>query len=313
MNKKIYKYLLYLVTTIFFFVTIVKIDIKVFQHLLNLNIFTIFTLLMLQILTIMVISHQWYILIKVFNSNINFLKVVELNLIGTFTESITPGVKSGGEGVKLILLKKNFNLQYNEGIAVIILQKTLSFLIFLSLFVFSIFNTKLKIPLNINQTFLLITLGLGIIIGIYRFIPENLKRVISSFIKKVYQNLLLFKDKKNLLIYLIVNNLIVWLGFPLKLLIISKALNIQLNFLEVSTIIFITYGVSMLPTTPGSIGTYEGIMTLLLKLSSVSTEKALVTAVITRFFTFYLVVLGSGLYLFIKNFYYKFFKNSSNN
>jgi uncharacterized protein (TIRG00374 family) len=56
----------------------------------------------------------------------------------------------------------------------------------------------------------------------------------------------------------------------------------------------------MLPTTPGSVGTYEGMMTLLLKLFSVSTEKAFIIAIITRFFTFYLVVLVSGIYLMIK-------------
>ncbi|SHJ63696.1 hypothetical protein SAMN02745227_00290 [Anaerobranca californiensis DSM 14826] len=300
MNKKIYKYFLYLIVTFLFLLAITKIDLKVFQYVLSLNMITITALLVLQGLTIAVISHQWYILIKVFNSNISFLKAVELNLIGTFTESITPGVKSGGEGVKLILLKKFFNLQYNEGIAVIILQKTISLIIFLSLFIFSILNTNLKVPINPAQTFPIIFLSLTIIIGIYKLIPKKYQEIITDFIKKVYQNLLLFKEKKILLVYLILNNFLVWLGFPLKLLIISKALNIQLNFLQVSTIIFITYGISMLPTTPGSVGTYEGMMTLLLKLFSVSTEKAFIIAIITRFFTFYLVVLVSGIYLMIK-------------
>lgn len=297
MPAKKYNYLFCSVILVLFIFTVSKMDFNVFQYLANFNFSTILTLVFLQILTIVIISHQWYSLIKIFNPHVGYLKVIELNVIGTLTESITPAVKSGGEGVKLFLLNRDFSLEYNEGLSVIIVQKTVSSLVFLLYFFIALsknrFNLNIQ-PLNYLY-FTLVIMALFLIY--YFFAPMKIKRKVSTFAKKVAADLLGFKEKKILLGYLTFNNLIVWLGYPIKFFIVSRAFNVDLSFITLSAIIFITYGVSMLPTTPGSIGTYEGTMTLLLRIIGVPTQKALAIAIVTRFFTFWLVVILSGLYL----------------
>lgn len=277
--------------------SISKMNFSVLSYLSNFSMSTIILLVLLQILTIVIISHQWYALAREFNKGISFLKIIELVVIGTFTESITPAVKSGGEGVKLLLLKRDFSLMYNEGLSIIIVQKTISSLVFMFYFCISVTQTKFKVDVQLFHCMYVMLAVIALMLSYFFFAPKNVKNKVSVFITKVVTDLASFKNKKMLLGYLTLNNLIVWLGYPIKLFIITRVFNVELNIIQLSAVIFITYGVSMLPTTPGSIGTYEGTMTLLFRFVGVPTNKALAIAIVTRFFTFWLVVILSGLYI----------------
>ncbi|QNO16275.1 flippase-like domain-containing protein [Alkalicella caledoniensis] len=300
--KKFFKWSFYFLVIVLFLYTVRKIDFNILNHLKSLSLWKVAFLILLQCLSIVIIALQWQSIIQKFHTKVNLLKIVELNIIGTFTESITPAVKSGGEGVKLLLLKQYFSMEYNEGLSVIIAQKVVSAGVFFLYFLISIICLDFKFTLSYQSCFLF--LGILLILGItlYYLFPKKYKAKTTQFLKKVKENLDLIRQDNKLFYQLLVNNLIVWLGYPLKLYIVSSAFDVQLSFFQLSGIIFITYGVSMLPTTPGSIGTYEGTMAMLLTLNKVPLDIALGVSMITRFFTFWLVVLGSGIYLLIKQF-----------
>lgn len=300
--KKFFKWSFYSLVIVLFLYTVRKIDFNILNHLKSLSLWKVALLILLQCLSIVIIALQWQSIIQKFYTKVNLLKIVELNIIGTFTESITPAVKSGGEGVKLLLLKQYFSMEYNEGLSVIIAQKVVSACVFFLYFLISIICLDFKFTLSYQSCFLV--LGILLILGItlYYLFPKKYKAKTAQFLKKVKENLDLIRKDNKLFYQLLVNNLIVWLGYPLKLYIVSSAFDVQLSFFQLSGIIFITYGVSMLPTTPGSIGTYEGTMTMLLTLNKVPLDTALGVSMITRFFTFWLVVFGSGIYLLIKQF-----------
>lgn len=270
---------------------------------------------LLQIVTIVLINFQWYSLSRQLGEKIAFRKLFYINMMGTFVESITPSVKAGGEATKVMLLKREIGFSTGKSAALVMLQKIISITIFLVLNIVSMiwFSFSVKdVGANINSIlfscFILIAIIIGLIFftlspgrlgKLLKIIPlksttkEKLNGGIEMFTETIKQFAL---NKKG--IYKQVGlSIFIWSFFALKAYFIARSLDINISFVAMAVVTYLTYMVGMLPLLPGGIGTFEGSMILLLIPMGVEASNGMALALTLRFVTFWFVFIFSGIYL----------------
>ncbi|ADU31042.1 lysylphosphatidylglycerol synthase transmembrane domain-containing protein [Evansella cellulosilytica] len=257
-------------------------------------------LIILQIFTILLINYQWVELAKRVFPTIRFKEMLTIQMIGTFAESITPAAKTGGEAVKVILLRKTFRSNYGEAIALVSVQKLISMLAFFPIatisFIFMWRNMSIAtISVNQFQFYIIIIVTTSLFMYIVYKLKDRvakIKELMSGFKEQVKK---ITNHRRNCAKQLLLS-LIVWALFPVKAYFISMALQMNVNLLTISAVTFVAYLIALLPLTPGGIGTFEGAVIVLLQEFHIGIEEALIFAVILRFITYWFVILISFIY-----------------
>ncbi|KNF07851.1 protein of unknown function UPF0104 [Gottschalkia purinilytica] len=295
---------------------------KIYRNILSFDYVLVIEACLLQVITIILLNIQWYTISIQMGEKIPFKRILNINMAGTFTESITPSVKAGGELAKIIMLKNEIGLSGSKATAIVGVQKVVSFISFLALNLISIFwfltTTNIDKPyitriIIISFIALILIFGFIIIIMVYPNIINFLLKIISmkdERKQKVSENISKFsnsfrsaiKDKK-LLISQLLLSLVIWEFFAIKAYFIAKGLNLDIGFISISVITYLTYMVGMLPLLPGGAGTFEGSMMLFLIPLGVSSDKGMSLAIVFRFVTFWFVFITSALYLGIRYIY----------
>lgn len=78
---------------------------------------------------------------------------------------------------------------------------------------------------------------------------------------------------------------------------VMKGFAIEMDYLSIAAITFLSYIMGMIPILPGSIGSFEGAMLVLLAIRGVSMEVGVSIAFVFRFTTFWFEFLVSCLIL----------------
>ncbi|OEF97762.1 lysylphosphatidylglycerol synthase transmembrane domain-containing protein [Desulfuribacillus alkaliarsenatis] len=269
----------------------------------------------LQIITIYLICLQWQLIAKKMGCIIPFKNIFHINMAGTFVESVTPAAKAGGEAAKVVLLKPHLNNSTSQALALVGLQKTISMVCFLFLCIvslswflltFSDFGTE-SVALIIGLLFIIAFVALlgafikkpMLIHSLVAYLPvkESFKDRICTSMTTIDATIKsALKDKYVLTSQLILSTFI-WLFFAVKSYYIALSLQVDIGFIAIAVITYLTYMVAMVPITPGGLGTFEGSMVLLLAPLGVALHEALLLALIIRFVTFWFVFAVSALYL----------------
>ncbi|MCK8826460.1 flippase-like domain-containing protein [Natroniella acetigena] len=284
------------------------------------NYFVIFSLCILQLISLTITSYQWYILISKFQKPLSFKKVMSIHLAAKFTENITPSVKVGGEATKLYLLNRLFKINYEKSTSLLLINKFASFLPFLvicSVFLgASIFTFKL--PPAVYLSFLALSTTFIIIFLLYSKVSNNnsLKELscnnsskpslINKFLKLslVNKSIAFFsnaiEETNNLisnqeLIKLYFLSAVVWFIYPIHVYYIISMLGVQSTFTLIAIATYSAYSVSMIPLSPGGLGSYEATMVLILTLNGISATNGLAIVLLTRLVTYLFPLLISGI------------------
>ncbi|ABR47169.1 conserved hypothetical protein 374 [Alkaliphilus metalliredigens QYMF] len=273
---------------------------------------------LLQLITLGLISFQWIKMGQYLNLRICFWKMLDINLTGTFVESITPSVKAGGEATKAMMLCSQFKHSISEAVSLVGLQKTISSIGFMIMSGMSVlwFLLFTGIPMAdkkiVGGTFILFVLFITTLLWLlmsseihwlWAKIPIKqekqlkLMQIVNEF-QGNFRNAL--RDRRFFAIQLMLS-LGIWSLFAVKAYLIGQALGLEIGFFAIALTTYISYMVAMVPLTPGGIGTFEGMAILLMGSLGVPTAKAAAFALILRFVTFWFVFLLSALYLLIKN------------
>ncbi|ARE86157.1 hypothetical protein CLFO_04730 [Clostridium formicaceticum] len=288
---------------------------QVFKVLKDFSFASLLFVCLLQLLTILLLNLQWYKISLDMGEKVFFKDFVYMNIVGTFVESITPSAKAGGEATKVYLLKNKMGFSTGKAAALVAVQKTISLLAFLFLnilsmgwFVASVKMEGLQVQI-IFGSFLFLTVVLLVLILLILY-PSKLLNFIrglsikKTWVEKLYDILVtleatvrdMLKRKKQLLWQLTLS-VVIWLLFSVKAYLIAKGLNIQLSFIGVAVITYLTYMIGMLPLLPGGVGTFEGSMVFFLLPLGITSHEGIALALILRFVTFWLVFLLSALCL----------------
>ncbi|MDO5707266.1 MAG: lysylphosphatidylglycerol synthase transmembrane domain-containing protein [Andreesenia angusta] len=317
--KENIKKIVYFILFILFIYLLKTIDFKeTFESLKSMNVKYLCLALFFQIITIILVNIQWKSIGRWTGRKIRFMDIFKINCIGNIVDSLTPGVKVGGELARIYRMETILKINRTEAIAITGVQKSVSLFSFLiltilsSLFLFidkwnklETFRSIMILSIFISILFLFITILIFFrpnlsIKYVKRFIKsEKMKKNIENSIKNymnISKNII---NNRSLLFNQIVLGFVIWLLFAFKLYIVLIGFGININFIDIFPITYITYAIGMIPLLPGSIGSFEASMTFLLKLSSVLVYQGFMISIVFRFITFWFEFIISGLYLLL--------------
>ncbi len=281
----------------------------------QISLVVLMVLVALQALTQLLISYQWKRLAQMTDRRVTLMQMLQMNMVGSFVESITPSVKIGGEAVKIWWLKNSFNWSGIRAASLLMVQKSISGLMFLTVsFLFSaafIGNQWKKISLQWSGElpgifwfgrYLFILIFVVIIFKrIYQMEKMvNFRRTVSERFLEMMENVRSQWDemnhrKKEKRSQFMLSG-IIWLLYPVKMIILSKSIGLEITFVTAGAVVFLAYIAALIPILPGGIGTFEGTMVLLLTFTEVPPSQALALAIVFRTITFWLVCLISGAF-----------------
>ena len=110
---------------------------------------TVLVLFGLQIVTQLLISFQWYKIAKFSKACVSFRDMFYINCQGSVIDSITPGVKIGGEVARAVQISAMGNCSGEQAAAVVALQKLFSLSAFFFINLFALGYIAGQVALNI--------------------------------------------------------------------------------------------------------------------------------------------------------------------
>ncbi|MCL2198500.1 MAG: flippase-like domain-containing protein [Defluviitaleaceae bacterium] len=238
----------------------------------------------LQIATQLLINLQWYVIARLSGTKITFLNMFLANCQGNIIDSITPGVKFGGEVTRAVKISQTINCTGEQAAALVAVQK-----------IFSLSAMLTIISFVIGMPFLALLLLLFFApIRIKQKPPRFswMKRVRGFFIEVKNQAGKIRKNKLALAMVFLLS-LFIWFLYPVKMYILAIQFYPAADFINISVVTFSSYIVAMIPIFPGGLGGFEGTMSGLLVAMGVVISDAAVITVFFRFVTFWFVMLFS--------------------
>jgi len=272
-------------------------------------------LFLLQTFTLLMVSSQWFFMLKNNNNGIAFHEVFTIHMAGKFVESVTPSSKLGGETAKVYLFKKKMGITYQNAVSFLLAHKYISLLPFLILsFLFLVIaSIQFYLPRIVYISFMmLVFFFVLLLVLIYRekvrFDSDDIKSdkrnvfiIISSKIKKALEYLnksandvekILSRSERSKLFAI---SFLVWILYPVKIYLVATALGFEVGLLIAIIATYSAYLVSMLPISPGGLGTFEGTMASIFMINQLSLAEGMAIALLARSATFLFPLILSAI------------------
>ncbi len=237
---------------------------------------SLFLLFTLQIITIFGSALLWQIPLRRCSKSIAFLRTLRINLSGSLVETLTPSVKFGGEAVKLALFKKACGCSPSRMASLAALHT------YLWLMPFMVISSILLLAGALPDAFsgpwiLFISLVLILFPAGWRILrPQQFSQVRFPMLLPLVLSFLL------------------WLLYPIKVLIALSSLQIQgISYIQAAGSVFAGYLIGLLPFFPGGLGGFEAAMSYVLIQHGLSPVEASAAALVTRLGTFWFPLLLS--------------------
>jgi uncharacterized protein (TIRG00374 family) len=234
-----------------------------------------------------------------------------INSQGAVMDSITPGVKIGGEITRAVQITKITGCPGEQAAAIVAMQKIFSLSALFSIQLFAVGYLIGNIPLLQNTALQILIYGLPVLFlsatfGVF-IVPHRFKEALQSkkapkyswslrvrnFLITLADHLSSVRKQKKALTALVFLSYVIWLLYPIKMFIITIQFAPDISLFYVGAIAFVSYMVAMLPIFPGGLGGFEGTMTGLLLVVGFGINDAAVVTVLFRFVTFWFVLLLS--------------------
>ncbi len=305
------KILGYVTIIVLFIIIIESTDFKsIVKHLKRVEESTFVLLICLQVITQLLLAFQWSKITKRVIGKSSFIKILYIFTRGSVIEAITPGAKIGGEATRVYYLKKDFNCKTVEAVNIVLIQKCISMSVLLSICVISFVYlcSLITIHLSVLVQVLIAVLCLILIffmvsllffseklIKLFSLNDNKLINKIKGFIKN-YNDATKKLNRKSWLLQFSISA-IVWLLFPIKMLIIAHSFRLDIPFLILLAITMTSYMIGMFPITPGGLGTFEATMIALFSILSINNGVSVAITIIFRFITHWFVILISLVFV----------------
>lgn len=271
-------------------------------------------LLMIQVISQLLVNYQWCRIGKIMGGEYNFFRMLYVNARGAIIESVTPGVKVGGEVTRALLLKNELKYSVQEAATLVTIQKIVSFSSFfvINLFAFAHISNKIEIfqgsIVKFIVYFCLIALisTLAVIFACTSFLEKRIMNistkhkwtgVIKRYMMTVLLNIKVLKQTKGEMFKQLLLSFIIWLLFPAKMILLVRLFTVNCDWVFLTEVTFISYMVGMIPLLPGGLGSFEATMASLLIAMQINSSEALAITLLFRFITFWFVILISLLYV----------------
>ena len=250
--------------------------------------FDVLILLIFQGVTLTFIAMQWRVILRLHGHRVPLSTIVKMNAIGAFFEGLTPAAKTGGELYKFKHLSDR-GVPKRTALQVMLVQKGLSLTIFTLFLMMALVwwlpQLSARLDVSLWLVFTLFLMLIGLLVGAYRLVFPHKEQ---SMLKTLWFT---FQQAKKPMIGLVLVSVLVWLTYPLKLMVLFWMFELDVALSGAFVTTFIAYAVAQLPITLGGIGTFEGTFVVLLQALDVSQVVSLSVVLWFRFVTFWSVFL----------------------
>jgi len=251
----------------------------------------------LQIISQLLVNLQWHKIAKLSDISISFGDMLYVNCQGSVIDSITPGVKFGGEVTRAIQISRTTKCCAEQAAAVVVTQKLFSLCALFLILSFAV-GWYLVLP------FLLIFLCIFIMPNHIKFYLQTKKdprfvwmRKMKDFAIASLEQVNNIRKSKKSLAMLFLLSLFIWLLYPAKMYFLTAQFYPDVHIVHIVAITFAAYMIAMLPIFPGGLGGFEATMTgLLIAIGMIISDAAVIT-IFFRFTTFWLVMLCSLVFI----------------
>lgn len=319
MKKKLIKAFIYVLGALAIGFIIIKTDWnELAHHIGSISPKVIIFSLPLQCLTIVLLNMQWRSMALLVDREASFWKILMVNVKGNIIDAVTPGVKAGGELARVFELRKRLKVEFVDATIIVGLQKSISLLSFLFLTLCSMIWFSFTMGIKYRYYLYLFSIVIAIfslllaIIILFSLKPDMMIKLLNRlfggfrFMLKIekalrdYSSILtsLLRNKRKFLGQMLLG-IFIWMFYAFKLLLVMRGFNIEMDYISIAAITFLTYIMGMIPLLPGSIGSFESSMLVLLRIKGVPMEVGLSIAFIFRFITFWFELIISCIILIL--------------
>lgn len=252
-------------------------------------------MLALQVVTQLLVNLQWYKIAKIVGIPILYRDILYVNSQGSIIDSITPGVKFGGEVTRAMQISRIADCSTKQSAALVAVQKLFSLSAMFFVLLFTVGYLQFWVY-GVLLVFLLLFIVILFAPKTLRFLwISKAKGFILVFLSQVES----LRKNKAACVMLFLLSLFIWLLYPAKMYILVTQFYPLADVMQVTAITFAAYTVAMLPIFPGGLGGFEGTMYSLLMTMGMVASDAVVVTVFFRFVTFWFVMLVGLGYQFI--------------
>ena len=266
-------------------------------------------LLGLQVVSQLLVNLQWHQISRFTAANISFADMFYINCQGAVVDSITPGVKVGGEVTRAVQISRMGNCTGEQAAAMVALQKIFSMGAFFVINLFTVgylvgsvpFLQVLHVQFFVYALLLLFLLLFAGIFAMPRHITKWLHgrregrflwmRKVRGFLFALLDHVVLIRANAKVMISLSLLSFLIWLLYPVKMYILAAQVFPGIHAIYIGATTFASYMVAMIPIFPGGLGGFEGTMSGLLFAMGFAASGAVVVTVLFRFVTFWFVML----------------------
>lgn len=264
---------------------------RVFEQLRQVSWPWLVALVFMQSVTIVLVSIQWKLLSVHMRLSVPLRDVFVMNMGGTFIESITPAVKTGGEVYKVYHLHREVGLAKKVAVGLVAVQKMVSLLGFIVL-LWVVLVTVIALGVMPDTSWLWlgfwVTISVLIIIGWVLLIAWRWHHRSENQTVTPFQTALLSMKTRLWMGWLhAALSLTIWSLYGLKTTLILFAILGEWSFVTAFTATLLAYTVGMLPISPGGLGTYEATFVSVFETFGVTAESGLAVVVLLRLVTFW--------------------------
>ncbi len=274
----------------------------------------ILVLVLMQLLTILLISTQWWSVASHLGMKLSLLRIIEMNMAGTFFESVTPAVKTGGEAYKVYYLRQRGE-SVPRGSALVAAQKIISFLAFMGVTILAFLVVAFTRGgyEGTNGIFLRLLAGFALFLALILLIgafflrkkeispsKSRFKNKLASLQDEFKTTLRPLKGKPEKHCIHFALGFMIWSLYGLKTFYLVHSFGFDLSVFESALVTFSAYIVALIPFTPGGLGTFEGTFYLLMPRFGMAAGAAMAIALTLRLVTFWFqLALSTMVMVFI--------------
>lgn len=310
MNKKL-KIAMNVAVVILFVYLYTKLDYKsIIENLKAVPITILIALLVIQIMDMLLVNYQNQRLSRCLGYPLSFFKMNYITSIGHVFDAITPGGGVGGEAVKIMMLKKHADVPISTGTAVVLTQKTVSgcaLLVFcIGAFIYVTLTTSIALPASLKIAICIGLIALLFVLIYIFYHPRQFINKCNAKIKreKIREPIINFlegierigSDRAECVKQIFIS-FFIWFIYPFKLYLLLYVTHVEIHFVSIYAIIFLSYATAMIPIFPGGMLGFEVSMTSLLALYGVAADKSLFITTLFRIVTFWFVIVASLIYM----------------
>lgn len=265
-------------------------------------------LVIIQLTDLCIVNFEHMRLAKTVGYHMSFLKMLYIVCLGHIFDGITPGGGVGGEAIKIMQLKRQADVPYTTGTAVVLSQKTISTcaLIFFCLlgFIYMVATNSINMALWMQIGIIVLLIGILVLVFWIFYNPSHfIIKANKIKRKKIREGIVLFLEgivqisgNRKECFFQIFMSLIVWAINPLRIYLLLQITGSQVNVVLVFGIVFVAYAAAMLPIFPGGMLGFEASMIGLLSMVGVPGDQSVFITMLFRFLTFWFVIAVSLLY-----------------